>query len=90
MEDQAGGEGQVCATPASYEYHSTPFETLDNTFETIGRMSRCIAEEFNTPSVVAYVEEFIVSLYREIEFRALVEEHKNSMREQRQRQRQRQ
>jgi len=89
METQAvggggGGEGgQVGATPASYEYHSTPFETLDNTFETIGRMSRCIAEEFNTSSVVAYVEEFIVSLYREIEFSALVEEHKNKMREQR-------
>jgi len=85
METQAvgGGEGgQVGATPASYEYHSTPFETLDNTFETIGRMSRCIAEEFNTPSVVAYVEEFIVSLYREIEFSALVEEHENKMREQ--------
>jgi hypothetical protein len=75
METQAvggGGGGQVGMTPASYEYHSTPFETLDNTFETIGRMSRCIAEEFNTPSVVAYVEEFIVSLYREIEFDALV------------------
>ena len=87
METQAvggGGGGQVGMTPASYEYHSTPFETLDNTFETIGRMSRCIAEEFNTPSVVAYVEEFIVSLYREIEFSALVEEHKNKMREQRQ------
>ena len=89
METQAvggggGGGGQVGATPASYEYHSTPFETLDNTFETIGRMCRCIAEEFNTSSVVAYVEEFIVSLYREIEFSALVEEHKNKMREQRQ------
>ena len=83
METQAVGGGQVGATPASYEYHSTPFETLDNTFETIGRMCRCIAEEFNTPSVVAYVEEFIVSLYREIEFSALVEEHKNKMREQR-------
>lgn len=86
VETQAAGVGvgQVGATPASYEYHSTPFETLDNTFETIGRMSRCIAEEFNTPSVVAYVEEFLVSLYREIEFDALVKEHKNKMREQRQ------
>ena len=86
VETQAvgGGGGQVGATPASYEYHSTPTETLDNTFETIGRMCRCIAEDFNTPSVVAYVEEFIVSLYREIEFSALVEEHKNKMREQRQ------
>ena len=68
-----GGGGVFGATPASYEYHSTPTETLDNTFETIGRMSRCIAEEFNTPSIVAYVEEFIVSLYREIEFSALVD-----------------
>jgi len=32
-----------------------------------------MAEEFNTPSIVAYVEEFIISLYREIEFNALVE-----------------
>jgi len=68
-----GGGGVFGATPASYEYHSTPVETLDNTFETIGRMSRCIAEDFNTPSIVAYVEEFIMSLYREIEFNALVE-----------------
>ena len=66
------------------EYHSTPFETLENTFETIGRMSRCIAEDFNTPSVVAYVEEFIVTLYREIEFIALVEEYDTKMREQQQ------
>jgi hypothetical protein len=58
-------------------YHTTQIETLDNTFETIGRMSRCIAEDFNTPSVVAYVEEFIVSLYREIEFTALVEACEN-------------
>jgi len=87
METQSvggGGGGGGGTTLASYEYHSTPTETLDNTFETIGRMSRCIAEEFNTPSIVAYVEEFIVSLYREIEFSALVEEHKNKMREQRQ------
>jgi hypothetical protein len=62
------------ATP---EYHSTPIETLENTFETIGRMSRCIAEDFNTQSVVNYVEEFFVTLYREIEFNALVEAHEN-------------
>jgi len=49
-------------------YHTTPVEMLENTFETIGRMCRCIADDFNTPSVVAYVKEFIVSLYREIEF----------------------
>jgi hypothetical protein len=85
METQSvGGGGGFGATPASYEYHSMPTETLDNTFETIGRMSRCISEDFNTPSVVAYVEEFLVSLYREIEFSALVEEHNNTMREQRQ------
>lgn len=59
--------------PAPPPYHSTPIEVLENTFETIGRMSRCMAEEFNTPSIVAYVEEFIMSLYREIEFNALVE-----------------
>lgn len=66
-----------CASPSSFpappSYHSTPIEVLENTFETIGRMSRCMAEDFNTPSIVAYVEEFIVSLYREIEFNALVE-----------------
>jgi hypothetical protein len=47
-------------------------------------MSRCIAEEFNTSSVVAYVEEFLMMLYREIEFIALVEEHDTKMREQQQ------
>ena len=49
-------------------YHTTPVEMLENTFETIGRMCRCIADDFNTPSIVAYVKEFIVSLYQEIEF----------------------
>ena len=57
------------------EYHTTPFETLENTFETIGRMSRCIAEDFNVESIVEYVEEFMKTLYREIEFNALVEEY---------------
>jgi hypothetical protein len=42
-------------------------------------MCRCIAEDFNTQSVVNYVEEFIVSLYREIEFSSLVEAHENSI-----------
>lgn len=65
--------------PVPPQYHSTPIETLENTFETIGRMCRCIAEDFNTQSVVNYVEEFIVSLYREIEFSALVEAHENSL-----------
>jgi hypothetical protein len=76
-EDQARVQGNP-------EYHTTPFETLENTFETIGRMSRCIAEDFNTLSVVAYVEEFLVTLYREIEFIALVDEHDTKMREQQQ------
>ena len=63
--------------PACPECHTTPVEVLENTFETIGRMCRCIAEDFNTPSVVAYVEEFMVTLYREIEFNALVEEYED-------------
>ena len=65
--------------PLPPQYHSTPIETLENTFETIGRMCRCIAEDFNTQSIVNYVEEFIVSLYREIEFNALVEAYENSI-----------
>ena len=67
------GEGFPKNLPAPPPYHSTPIETLENTFETIGRMSRCIAEDFNTQTVVNYVEEFIVALYREIEFNALIE-----------------
>ena len=63
--------------PTCPECHTTPVEVLENTFETIGRMCRCIAEDFNTPSVVAYVEEFIITLYREIEFNALVEEYED-------------
>lgn len=65
----------IPSIPDAPEYHTTPFETLENTFETIGRMSRCIAEDFNAASVVEYVEEFIKALYREIEFNALVEEY---------------
>jgi hypothetical protein len=57
------------------EYHTTPIETLETTFETIGRMCRCISDDFNTQSVLDYVDEFIVMLYREIEFNALVEAH---------------
>ena len=79
LQDLSENQARVQGNP---EYHSTPFETLETTFETIGRMSRCIAEDFNTSSVVAYVEEFIVTLYREIEFIALVEEHDTKMREQ--------
>lgn len=66
-------------TPAPPTYHTTPIETLETTFETIGRMSRCMAEDFNTPSVVDYVEEFIMSLYREIEFNALVDAYENKI-----------
>jgi hypothetical protein len=73
------GEGFPENLPAPPLYHSTPIETLENTFETIGRMSRCIAEDFNTQSVVNYVEEFLVSLYREIEFNALVEAYEHSL-----------
>ena len=66
-------------TPAPPTYHTTPIETLETTFETIGRMSRCMAEDFNTPSVVDYVEEFIMSLYREIVFNALVDAYENKI-----------
>lgn len=56
-------------------YNVTPIETLEATFETIGRMCRCIAEDFVTRSVTAYIEEFITALYREIVFITLVEAH---------------
>ena len=81
LQDLKEDQARVQGNPG---YHTTPFETLENTFETIGRMSRCIAEDFNTLSVVAYVEEFLMMLYREIEFIALVEEHDTKMREQQQ------
>ncbi len=55
------------------EFHTTPVETLEHTFETIGRMCRCIADDFNTQPVVNYVEEFIRSLYTELRFIELVE-----------------
>ena len=74
-------QARVHATPEyhhhHHHHHTTPFETLENTFETIGRMSRCIAEDFNVESIVEYVEEFMKALYREIEFNALVEEYDN-------------
>ena len=50
------------------EFHTTPVETLENTFETIGRMSRCIAEDFNMESCVNYVEEFMRALYVELRY----------------------
>jgi len=59
--------------PDTPEFHTTPVEMLDNTFETIGRMSRCIAEEFNAQTIVNYVEEFIHALYTELRFMELVE-----------------
>ena len=59
--------------PDTHEFHTTPVEMLENTFETIGRMSRCIAEDFNTQSIVNYVEEFIHALYTELYFMALLQ-----------------
>ena len=59
--------------PDSPEFHTTPVETLENTFETIGRMSRCIAEDFNDQTVVSYVSDFIHALYTELRFIELVE-----------------
>ena len=59
--------------PDTPEFHTTPVEMLENTFETIGRMSRCIAEDFNTQPIVNYVDEFIHALYTELRFMELVE-----------------
>ena len=53
------------------EFHTNPVEMLEHTFETIGRMSRCIAEDFNTDSCVNYVEEFVRALYTELRFMEL-------------------
>ncbi len=53
------------------EFDTTPVEMLEHTFETIGRMSRCIAEDFNTDSCVNYVEEFVRALYVELRFMEL-------------------
>jgi hypothetical protein len=55
------------------EFHTTPLETLDHTFETIGRMCRCIGDDFNTQHVVNYVDEFIHALYTELRYMDLVE-----------------
>jgi hypothetical protein len=59
--------------PDSPEFHTTPLEMLENTYETIGRMSRCIAEEFNDQTIHAYIGEFIQALYVELRFMDLVE-----------------
>jgi hypothetical protein len=65
--------GEHKLIPDTPEFHTTPTEMLENTFETIGRMSRCIAEDFNTQSIVNYVEEFMRALYTELRFMELVE-----------------
>jgi hypothetical protein len=65
--------GEHKLIPDTPEFHTTPIEMLENTFETIGRMSRCIAEEFNTQPIVNYVDEFIHALYTELRFMELVE-----------------
>lgn len=57
----------------SPEFHTTPLEMLENTYETIGRMSRCIAEDFNDQTVHTYVDEFIQALYVELRFMDLVQ-----------------
>ncbi len=59
--------------PDTPEFHTTPTEMLEHTFETIGRMSRCIAEDFNTQSIVNYVEEFMRALYTELRFMELLQ-----------------
>ena len=64
---------QVNMIPPSHNV--TPIETLETTFETIGKMCRTIGDKFNTQSVSTYIEEFIVALYRELVFIALVETH---------------
>lgn len=65
--------GEHKLIPDTPEFHTTPVEMLENTFETIGRMSRCIAEDFNTQSIVNYVDEFIHALYTELRFLELVQ-----------------
>lgn len=59
--------------PDTPEFHTTHLETLDHTFETIGRMCRCMAEDFNGQPIVTYVDEFIRALYVEMRYMALVE-----------------
>ena len=70
----SGAHKLIADTPTpTHEFHTTPIEMLENTFETIGRMSRCIAEDFNTQSIVNYVDEFIHALYTELRFMALLQ-----------------
>ena len=68
VEIQATLSGARKLIPDTPEFHTTPVEMLENTFETIGRMSRCIAEDFNTQSIVNYVDEFIHALYTELRY----------------------
>jgi hypothetical protein len=88
LQELVATHARVCSRPGSEwirslipeipplpKYHSTPIETLENTFETIGRMSRCMAEEFNTPSVSDYIGEFMKAFYIEMLFIDLVEEY---------------
>jgi hypothetical protein len=67
------GARRLVIAHSTPEFHTTPLETLEHTFETIGRMCRCIADDFNTQSVVIYVEEFIRALYTELRFMEHVE-----------------
>jgi hypothetical protein len=66
-------QANMMPPPPPPHHNVTPIDTLEITFETIGKMCRCIADDFNTPSVDAYVKEFIISLYRELVFITLVE-----------------
>ena len=68
VEIQATLSGARKLIPDTPEFHTTPVEMLENTFETIGRMSRCIADDFNTQSIVNYVDEFIHALYTELRY----------------------
>jgi hypothetical protein len=65
--------GEHKLIPDTPEFHTTPTEMLEHTFETIGRMSRCIAEDFNTQSIVNYVDEFMRALYTELRFMELLQ-----------------
>ena len=69
----SGSARKLVTDAPTPEFHTTPIEMLENTFETIGRMSRCIAEDFNTQSIVNYVDEFIHALYTELRFMALLQ-----------------
>ena len=69
----SGSARKLVTDAPTPEFHTTPVEMLENTFETIGRMSRCIAEDFNTQSIVNYVDEFIHALYTELRYVGLLQ-----------------